>query len=105
MHLGERRIPLTEATGPYTGGTSFLGHMSLYIMSVTYLSPQKYHCTVYLSNLNEAVKQLYKFTTDDFVKLTLYLPLSSIDTFANSMDPDQAQQNVGPDLGPNWLTH
>ena len=26
-------------------------------------------------------------------------------TFANSLDPDQAQQNVGPDLDPNCLTH
>ena len=25
-------------------------------------------------------------------------------TFANSLDPDQAQQNVGPDLDPNCLT-
>ena len=25
-------------------------------------------------------------------------------TFANSMHPDQARQNVGPDLGPNCLT-
>ena len=25
-------------------------------------------------------------------------------TFANSLDPDQAQQNVGPDLAPNHLT-
>ena len=25
-------------------------------------------------------------------------------TFANSLDPDQARQNVGPDLDPNWLT-
>ena len=24
--------------------------------------------------------------------------------FANSLDPDQAQQNVGPDLDPNYLT-
>ena len=24
--------------------------------------------------------------------------------FANSLDPDQAQQNVGPDLDPNCLT-
>ena len=23
--------------------------------------------------------------------------------FANSLDPDQARQNVGPDLGPNCL--
>ena len=25
-------------------------------------------------------------------------------TFANSLDPDQARQNVGPDLNPNCLT-
>ena len=25
-------------------------------------------------------------------------------TFANSLDPDQARQNVGPDLDPNCLT-
>ena len=25
-------------------------------------------------------------------------------TFANSLDPDQARQNVGPDLDPNYLT-
>ena len=25
-------------------------------------------------------------------------------TFANSLDPDQDQQNVGPDRGPNSLT-
>ena len=24
-------------------------------------------------------------------------------TFANSLDPDQARQNVGPDLDPNFL--
>ena len=26
-------------------------------------------------------------------------------TFANSFDPDQARHFVGPDLGPNCLTH
>ena len=26
-------------------------------------------------------------------------------TFANSLDPDQDQQNVGPDLDPNCLCH
>ena len=25
-------------------------------------------------------------------------------TFANSLDPDQAQQNVGPDLDPNYMS-
>ena len=38
--------------------------------------------------------------------LTLYRPVSSIDNinFANSLDPDQARQNVGHDLDPNCLT-
>ena len=36
--------------------------------------------------------------------LTLCL-LVSADTFANSLDPDQAQPNVGPDLYPKYLTH
>ena len=35
--------------------------------------------------------------------LTLYILVSSIN-FANSLDPDQARQNVGPDLDPNCLT-
>ena len=26
--------------------------------------------------------------------------MSSVETFANSLDPDQARQNVGPDLDP-----
>ena len=30
--------------------------------------------------------------------------LSSGDNLANSLDPDQAQQNVGHDLDPNCLT-
>ena len=25
-------------------------------------------------------------------------------TFANSLESDQARQDVGPDLGPNWFT-
>ena len=29
---------------------------------------------------------------------------TSVITFANSLDPDQARQNVGPDLDPNCLT-
>ena len=34
--------------------------------------------------------------------LTLY-PLCLLITFANSLDPDQARQNVEPDLYPNCL--
>ena len=37
----------------------------------------------------------------------LYLTLCSLYlliTFANSLDPDQAEQNVMPDLDPNCLT-
>ena len=41
--------------------------------------------------------------------LTLYLLVSvlalSMINFANSFDPDHAQQNVGPDLDPKCLTH
>ena len=36
--------------------------------------------------------------------LTLYLLVSSANNFANSSDPNQAQQNVGPDLDPKCLT-
>ena len=36
--------------------------------------------------------------------LTPCLLVSSGDNLANCLDPDQAQQNVGPDLGPNCLT-
>ena len=35
-------------------------------------------------------------TSGDFCHLLI--------TFANSLDPDQAIQNVGPDLDPNCLT-
>ena len=34
--------------------------------------------------------------SDDFCRLLL--------TFANSLDPDQDQLDIGPDLDPNWLT-
>ena len=35
-------------------------------------------------------------TSSDFYHLLI--------TFANSLDPDQAQQNISPDLDPNCLT-
>ena len=35
---------------------------------------------------------------------TLCLLAPSADTFANSLDPDEARQNAGPDLDPNCLT-
>ena len=35
------------------------------------------------------------FASDDFCRLLI--------TFANSLDPDQDLQNVGPDLDPNRL--
>ena len=43
------------------------------------------------------------------VFLSLTLPVSGefccmLISFANSLDPDQARQNVGPDLDPNPLT-
>ena len=36
------------------------------------------------------------------IYLTLYLLVLSADNFC-SLDPDQAQQNVRPDLDPNYL--
>ena len=41
--------------------------------------------------------------SDGLATKTLYLQVSSADNFANSLDPDQARQNVGPDLDPNSL--
>ena len=39
---------------------------------------------------------IYPFlASDDFCRLLI--------TFANSLDPEQDRQNVGPDLGPNRL--
>ena len=38
-----------------------------------------------------------------FAGLTLNLLVSSVVTFANSLNPDQDRQNVGPDLHPNHL--
>ena len=49
----------------------------------------------------------YQFFSFNRRYLTLYLlvqPLSSADlTFENSLDPDQALQNVGPGVDPNCL--
>ena len=49
-----------------------------------------------------------KFNFGDWIScaksLTLYLLVLSVDTFANSLQSDQARQNVGPDLDPNCLT-
>ena len=51
---------------------------------------------------------LAKVKARKYQKAVLYLTLSAsgnfchlLITFANSLDPDQAQQNVGPDLDPN----
>ena len=47
---------------------------------------------------------LAKVLARKFQKVVLYLtlfPLCLLITFANSFDPDQAGQNVEPDLDPN----
>ena len=50
------------------------------------------------------------FETDGPISLVINAFLASVDfcrlliTFANSLDPDQDQQNVGLDLDPNRLT-
>ena len=45
---------------------------------------------------------VFNNSKNNVILLTLYLLVSS--TFANRLDPDQARQNVGPDLDPNCLT-
>ena len=35
----------------------------------------------------------------------MYLLCPLLITFTNNLDPDQARQNVGPDLNQNCLTH
>ena len=42
-------------------------------------------------------------SADFFSKLIFSKILSRIPSVPNSLDPDQARQNVGPDLGPNCL--
>ena len=41
--------------------------------------------------------KIFFLASSDFCQLLI--------TFANSLDPDQDQQNVGPDLDSNRLTH
>ena len=50
---------------------------------------------------------LAKVLAIKYQQVVLYLtlcPLCLLITFANSLDPDQDGQNVGPDLDPNFLT-
>ena len=50
---------------------------------------------------------LAKVLTRKYQQVVLYLTLCLLClliTFANSLDPDEARQNVGPDLDPNCLT-
>ena len=49
---------------------------------------------------------LAKVVARKYQQVILYLTLCQLClliTFANSLDLDQARQNVGPDLGPNFL--
>ena len=49
---------------------------------------------------------LAKVLARKYQQVVLYLtfcPLCLLITFANSLDPDQARQNVRPDLDPNFL--
>ena len=44
------------------------------------------------------------FSRFTFSKATLTISVPSTDNIANSLIPDQAQQNIGPYLNPNGLT-
>ena len=47
---------------------------------------------------------LAKVLARKYQEVVLYITLCPLFAFANSLDPDQARQNVGPDLDPNCLT-
>ena len=79
-------------------------------------------CNIALVHNYSAVSQMYTRTScivQRFMKILISIPgsnisfltlflllatLSTADNFANSLGPDQARQNVGPDLDPNCLT-
>ena len=61
----------------------------------------------------DGLKIIYNFSLNNFIYLNLRISKILLNpcllvhllmTFANSLDPEQARQNVGPDLGPNSLT-
>ena len=51
----------------------------------------------------DIIKEIINNLFDRKISVNLYLPVYSA-AFANSLDPDQARQNVGPDLDTNCLT-
>ena len=64
-------------------------------------------------NLQNGNRQSNLFLTQaTFIEyVSVYVPVPTYSdfyhlmiTFENSLDPDQAAQNVGPDLDPNYLT-
>ena len=67
-----------------------------------------------LSSLSDYYSVIYRNERTDY-RLALWLRLASptdnttsehclLLAFANSLDPDQARQNIRPDLDPNYLT-
>ena len=71
----------------------FISNVSFFLLT-EYPEARKCHsCTRFRNG-----KLIYCHLT-----LTLLVATCLLITFANSLDPDQAQQNVGPDLDPNCL--
>ena len=64
--------------------------------------------TLFSFQFNDAGTYVFKSSANQYkkmVSLLLIYKCRLLIIFANSLDPDQAQQNcVGPDLGPNCLT-
>ena len=54
------------------------------------------HLSYLLDNSSMLLGRISFTVSCDFCRLLI--------TFANSLEPDQTQQNVGPDLDPNCLT-
>ena len=62
---------------------------------------------VQLESLISSVKDLLPDLGEGFIEVSTLLVISFcrlLITFANKLDPDQARQNVGPDLDPICLT-
>ena len=57
-----------------------------------------------LNKASQIISLIWKVTNKFGVCLTLYLRVSSADNVCKQFDPDQARQNVRPDLDPSCLT-
>ena len=84
---------------------SYHGSYTVLLVDFTLKIAQK-KCTIYQGKprIYETLN-MFNFQgliSSECLSFTLCLLVPSDDTSANILDPDQAQQNVGLDLGPNY---